>query len=142
MTAVEIPLAIKTLVKLLVLPPAGPLILALAGLLILRRWPRAGRTLALLGVGSLFLLCMPIVAWMLTRTFDRPPLDYAQAHHAQAIVILGGGTRRRAPEYGGDTLGRLTLERVRYGAEVARRTGLPMLVTGGQHPECRPARRY
>ena len=46
-------------------------------------------------------------------------------------MILGGGTRRDAPEYGGDTLGQLTLERVRYGARVARLTGLPVLVTGG-----------
>jgi uncharacterized SAM-binding protein YcdF (DUF218 family) len=50
---------------------------------------------------------------------------------AQAIVILGGGIRRAAPEYGGDTLGRLTLERVRYGARLARETKLPVLVTGG-----------
>jgi hypothetical protein len=34
-------------------------------------------------------------------------------------------------EYGGDTLGRLTLERVRYGARVAKKTGLPVLVAGG-----------
>lgn len=128
----EFALALRTLVKLLVLPPAGPLILALVGLAMLRRWPRAGRALAWAGAASLFLLSLPVVAWLLTSGFDRPPLDYAQAHKAQAIVILGGGTRRRAPEYGGDTLGRLTLERVRYGAQVARRTGLPVLVTGGR----------
>jgi uncharacterized SAM-binding protein YcdF (DUF218 family) len=46
-------------------------------------------------------------------------------------VILGGGIQRGALEYGGDTLGRLTLERVRYGAIVARRTKLPVLVSGG-----------
>ena len=46
-------------------------------------------------------------------------------------MILGGGTRRRAAEYGGDTLGPLTLERVRYGARVARLTALPVLVSGG-----------
>jgi len=46
-------------------------------------------------------------------------------------VIPGGGVRRDAPEYGGDTLASLTLERVRYGAHVARLTGLPVLVTGG-----------
>ena len=60
-----------------------------------------------------------------------PPLDPARAKSAQAIVILGGGTRRNAAEYGGDTLGRLTLERVRYGARVAKLIGLPVLVTGG-----------
>ena len=46
-------------------------------------------------------------------------------------MIPGGGVRRNALEYGGDTLGRLTLERVRYGARLAKATGLPVLVTGG-----------
>ena len=55
----------------------------------------------------------------------------AQLQDAKAIVILGGGIRRHAREYGGDTLGSLTLERVRYGARVARLTGLPVLVSGG-----------
>ena len=45
-------------------------------------------------------------------------------------MILGGGVRT-APEFGGETLGRLTLERVRYGARVARQTTLPVLVSGG-----------
>jgi uncharacterized SAM-binding protein YcdF (DUF218 family) len=60
-----------------------------------------------------------------------PPLDVARASNAQAIVILGGGTRRYAPEFGGETLNSLTLERIRYGARLARSTGLPVLVSGG-----------
>jgi uncharacterized SAM-binding protein YcdF (DUF218 family) len=126
---------LKALAKALVLPPAGPILVALAGLLLLRRAPRAGRALAWIGFLSLFALSLPVVAWVLTKPFDRAPLDVEQARQAQAIVILGGGTRRRAPEYGGDTLGRLTLERVRYGARVARQTGLPILVSGGQLPD-------
>jgi uncharacterized SAM-binding protein YcdF (DUF218 family) len=54
-----------------------------------------------------------------------------RAQDAQAVVILGGGLRHETLEYGGDTLGSLTLDRVRYGARVARQTGLPVLVTGG-----------
>ena len=57
-------------------------------------------------------------------------MDPALVRDAQAIVILGGGVRT-APEFGGETLGRLTLERVRYGARVARQTALPILVSGG-----------
>ena len=121
----------KLLVKAIVLPPTGPLALGLLGLAISRRAPRTGRTLAWIGFGSLLLLCMPLVAWLLTKPFDRPPFASADAVGAQGIVILGGGTRRDAPEYGGDTLGRLTLERVRYGARVAKMTQLPVLVTGG-----------
>jgi uncharacterized SAM-binding protein YcdF (DUF218 family) len=96
------------------------------------RWPRLGRALAIAGVSALLLLSVPAVAVLLQRSVDTsPPLDFRRAASAQAIVILGGGIRRNAAEYGGDTLGRLTLERVRYGALVARRTGLPVLVSGG-----------
>jgi uncharacterized SAM-binding protein YcdF (DUF218 family) len=116
----------------LVLPPTGPLLVALAGLLMLKQLPRLGRGLAWIGMGVLFLLSLPVVegglSWLLYRD---GPVDLRLAQEAQAVVILGGGLRRAAPEYGGDTLGRLTLDRVRYGARVARQTGLPVLVTGG-----------
>jgi uncharacterized SAM-binding protein YcdF (DUF218 family) len=128
----ELAFALKGIAKALVLPPAGPLLVALAGVLLWKRLPRAGRALALVGTLSLLVLSLPIAGWWLTRAFDREPLDAAAARDAQAIVIIGGGTRRMAPEYGGDTLGRLTLERVRYGARVAKETGLPVLVSGGK----------
>jgi len=132
---VEIAFTLKAIAKALVLPPAGPMLLAFVGLLVRRHWPRAGRVLIWTGALSLVLLCLPVVAWLLARPFDMRPLDYAEAKRAQAIVILGGGTRRRAPEYGGDTMARFTAERVRYGARVARQTGLPVLVAGGSMPD-------
>ncbi len=116
----------------LVLPPNGPLILAFAGLLLLGRRPLLGRALAWLGFTTLMLLSVPVVSSSLLRALDDSgPLDFAMARTAQAIVIPGGGIRSDAPEYGGDTVGEFTLERVRYGAWVARRTGLPVLVSGG-----------
>ncbi len=126
------PIWVKSVLKLLVLPPAGPMLLALAGVVLWRRHPRLGRWLAASGVVLLLALSIPAVAWLLLRAVETSaPLELASAKTARAIVILGGGTRRYAPEYGGDTMARLTLERVRYGARVARLTGLPVLVTGG-----------
>ena len=123
---------VKQVFKALVLPPTGPLLIALAGVLVSSRLPRLGRALAALGIILLLLLSTPAVAWLLLRAVNSaPPLDIANAKTTHAIVILGGGVRRNAVEYGGDTLARLTLERVRYGAVVARQTGLPVLVTGG-----------
>ncbi len=123
---------LKALLKALVLPPTGPLLLAAAGLWMSGRVPRAGRIVAWTGILLLLALSTPMVAFLLLRLVDNsPPLEVQRARDAQAIVILGGGIRRHAAEYGGDTLGRLTLERVRYGAQVARATGLPVLVTGG-----------
>jgi uncharacterized SAM-binding protein YcdF (DUF218 family) len=123
---------LKALFKALVLPPTGPLLLAATGLWLIGRVPRAGRAIAWTGVLLLLALSTPMVAFLLLTFVDNsPPLDVERARSAQAIVILGGGIRRAAAEYGGDTLGHLTLERVRYGARVARATGLPILVTGG-----------
>lgn len=54
-------------------------------------------------------------------------------HNADAIVILGGGTYFRAPEYvGNDTVSDTTLNRLRYGAKLQRETGKPILVTAGK----------
>jgi uncharacterized SAM-binding protein YcdF (DUF218 family) len=123
---------LKALFKALVLPPTGPLLLAATGLWLVGRIPRAGRAVAWTGVLLLLALSTPMVAFRLLTLVDTsPPLDVERARSAQAIVILGGGIRRDAAEYGGDTLGHLTLERVRYGARVARAIGLPILVTGG-----------
>jgi len=122
----------KAVVKTLVLPPTGPLLLAALGVVLLRRAPRAGRALAAAGVAALLVLSMPVVAEFLVSLVDRSvPFDPQSAKGAQAIVILGGGTRRYAPEYRGATMSGLTLERVRFGARLARVTGLPVLVSGG-----------
>jgi uncharacterized SAM-binding protein YcdF (DUF218 family) len=115
----------------LVLPPTGPLLVALAGLALLGARPRLGRALAWLGAGALLMLSLPVVSHALLRSLEPPALDLRRPGEAQAIVILGGGVRRNAAEFGGDTLARLTLERVRYGALVARATRLPVLVSGG-----------
>jgi uncharacterized SAM-binding protein YcdF (DUF218 family) len=119
--------------KTLLLPPASPLIVLAIGVLMLRRWPVGAR--AILGVAwlVLFALSTPLVAgWLQVAAGTERAVDPAQLKLARAIVILGGGLRIDAPEYGGDTLGRLTLERIRYGARLARSTGLPVLVTGGR----------
>jgi uncharacterized SAM-binding protein YcdF (DUF218 family) len=123
---------IKAVLKALLLPPTGLLLIAALGLGGQRRYPRLGRTLAAGGVSLLLALSVPFVADQLTDLVDTStPFERGDAHGAEAIVIIGGGIRRDAPEYGGDTLGILTLERVRYGARVARLTGLPVLVSGG-----------
>lgn len=123
---------LKKIFIALVLPPVGPLLIAFTGLMVIKTRPKLGKALAWLGLSSLLILALPIVSDRLLRAvYDQGPLDFSRISGAQAIVILGGGVRRNAVEYGGDTVGRLTLDRVRYGALVARSTGLPILATGG-----------
>jgi uncharacterized SAM-binding protein YcdF (DUF218 family) len=125
-------LRIKTLLKSMILPPAGPLLLAILGLILIRRRPRLARACLALGIGSLWLLSMPLVSDALEGAAESyPPLDLQSAVGAQAVVILGGGGQRElAPEYGGAAAEPVLLERLAYGAYVARKTGLPVLVTG------------
>ena len=133
------PLWLKALIKVLVLPPTGLLLISVLGLALWTRSPRVGRSLAATGVLALLVLSVPVVADYLSQFVDTSaPLELAKARDAQAVVILGGGVRRNAAEYGGETLAPLTLERVRYGARVARLTGLPVLVSGGSRYESAP----
>ena len=126
------PIWIKAVLKALFLPPTGLILLALLGLSLYRRFPRTGRAMAWGSVLLLLVLSMPAVSGALLRGLETaPPFDIAHAADARAIVIIGGGKRRHAAEYGGDTLGELALERVRYGAVIARLTHLPILVSGG-----------
>ena len=104
------PFLLKKVLTALALPPAGPLLLAALGLLLMRRWPRLGKTLAWGGLVLLWLLATPAVTKpMLAALEDIPPLASAQTKRAQAIVVLGGGSCFAAPEYGGDTVSRLSL---------------------------------
>ena len=54
-----------------------------------------------------------------------------EIEYPMAIVILGGGGQiAYAPEYGGPAAQTIMLEKLAYGAYVARKTGLPILVSG------------
>lgn len=122
----------KTFLKELLLPPAGLLLLALLGLLWLQRRPRLGRALLAAALCLLWVLSTPLAADQLARASERyAPLDVHAARQAGAIVVLGGGGQRDdAPEYGGPAADPYLLERLAYGAYLARRLQLPLLVTG------------
>ena len=125
-------LLLKTLLKSVLLPPAGPLLLAIVGALMIGRRPRLAKVCLILGLGSLWLLSTPVVCDALAGAAEQfPALDLRSAAGAQAIVVLGGGGERAsAPEYGGPAAEPVLLERLGYGAYLARNTGLPILVTG------------
>lgn len=129
---------LKKLLTALVLPPAGPLLLALLGAWWWRR-ARGGRRLANFGFGllvvslvGLLALSIPAVGQALLRQLETvPPLDPASLGAAQAIVVLGGGIRHQAVEFGGDTVSAASLERIRYAARLYRLRRLPVLVSAG-----------
>jgi uncharacterized SAM-binding protein YcdF (DUF218 family) len=122
------------IIKTLALPPGDMLVLIALGLWLSaggRR--RTGLTAITVATVTLYLLCTPTVGSALLRTIQAPPArdDALASSGAQAIVILSAGFVRYAPEYGGATVDQLTLQRLRYGAHLARRLDLPVLVSGG-----------
>ncbi|MBN8633607.1 MAG: YdcF family protein [Rhodobacterales bacterium] len=127
---------LKKILTALILPPTGPVLLALFGLWLSRRnsrrWQYAGLALATISLLGLIALAMPVVGNALAPAeAPQAPISAEALRRAQAIVILGGGSYYAAPEYGSDTVGSASLVRARYGAKLARETGLPVLVTSG-----------
>ncbi|OYY94525.1 MAG: hypothetical protein B7Y41_06745 [Hydrogenophilales bacterium 28-61-23] len=121
---------ITNFIAAFLLPPLSLIILGLLGLGLLKRRRNLGQTLIASSLISIVLLSTPIVAGFLLDSLKPAPVAFT-GKEADAIVILGGGRISDSVEFGGDTLGRFTLERVRYGAWLARKLHKPLLVTGG-----------
>ncbi len=129
------------LVKSLLLPPASLLLLLLLGLAWWRH-PWLGRGLVGLAAGLLLALSLPVLANQLIAPLEAYPAlgedDWA-ATRAEAILVLSATRAKDAPEYGGDDLGDLTLVRLRYGAWLVRRTGLPLYLAGSNPDDPEPS---
>lgn len=116
----------------LLLPPTSLIALTIIGALALKRRRAFGMVLIVGSQLLLLALSMPVVANALVRSLEPQPASMDQIKRAQAIVILGGGRNLGAPEWGGETLNDYSMRRARYGARLARETGLPVYVSGGR----------
>lgn len=124
----------------LAVPPTACVTLIVIGLLLHRGWQRSGRRLAWVGVVGLILLAMPIVSHNLLVALEAGlPTTPPPGHPPLAIVVLGAEIIRAHSEPLGARPGLLTLDRLRTAAELARRTGLPILATGGLTQDNAPA---
>jgi uncharacterized SAM-binding protein YcdF (DUF218 family) len=138
--------SLKGLVSSLLLPPAGPLLLALLGAWLARGGSRgrmrAGRSLLVVGLLSAWLLSTSAVAEAMIgmlEAFSPPALTgdaLAERMRGQAppgaIVVLGSGVRHNEREWPRHEYPNArTLERLAFGALLAHESGLPVLVSGG-----------
>ena len=124
---------LRRLIETLSLPPAFVLVFFLLGTALRRRWPRFGRGLQGFAIAWLWLCSTPCVGGALLHSLQSHPALPATGPlpEAGAIVVLSAGADRIGAEYGGAVVGPMTLQRLRYGIKLQRRTGLPMLVSGG-----------
>ncbi|MFT5447653.1 MAG: uncharacterized SAM-binding protein YcdF (DUF218 family) [Gammaproteobacteria bacterium] len=127
-------LIVTKFIAIWLLPPGCIIALLVAGLVLWRRRRPIAFLLMVVATLTLYALSAGPVAQLLTAPLERfvaLSADDPRLVERQAIVVLGGGRRSHAPEYGGETVSALTLERLRYGAHLQRVLGLPLAVTGG-----------
>lgn len=128
-----------TVLKAVFSVPGSILLLGLLALYGIGRGRTFGKWVLGFALLMLYLFSTPFISNALInylsthyKPLDRPLL--AHYKDVQAIIILGGGRRRGALEYGAqDDVSAATLERIRYGAYLHRQTRLPILVSGGSH---------
>src|SRR5688500_17050282 len=118
------------LISAFLLPPLNLILLGAIGILLLKSRPGLGKRLLVATLVLLYLLSTPLAADSLLQELETPS-ERNVLYNAQAIVVLDGGTYYDAPEYGNHTVGRYTLERIRYAAQLHRITRKPILATGG-----------
>ena len=127
-------LILVKIISYLLLPPGLMFLGMLIGLAVRRRWPRIAFAFVLTSSILLLLCSLPIVLDPLFHYAEDLPTFTTTQHvapPAQAIVILGGGKIKNAPEYQSDTLSIPSINRVRYAVQIQKLTHLPMLATGG-----------
>ncbi len=129
---------LRFLLKQLILPPGGLLLLILLAWLLWSSRPRLALLCLLMGLGGLWLMSLPIVVEQAARVLEREPaLDEAQwsslAQRGEVIVVLGSGREEADPAWGGDQPSVTAIERLRYAARLHRASGLPVLISGGLH---------
>jgi uncharacterized SAM-binding protein YcdF (DUF218 family) len=128
----------KPVLSALVMPPVPLLILVLAGARLMFRRRLLAWLLVMLGVVGIWMSCTTALSLGLTQWLVRPSIPLLDSQVADlkraprtAIVVLGGGRRLLAPEYGLSTLHERSIERLRFGLWLARETALPVAFSGG-----------
>lgn len=125
---------LRKLISLWLLPPALNILVLIVGLLLVRWFRKTGRLLVTAAIASLWLLSTPWFASVLLASIERYPaldIDRMSNEGRMAIVVLGAAHHDRTAEYGESVPNDQGLARLHYAANLHRRTGLPILLTGG-----------
>ena len=122
--------------KSLLMPPGINMLLLVVGFIIHHWWKWTGRWFMFFGIVSLYLFSTMAVSHRLLFNLERYPALVDKVKFSEpkntAIVILGGGRLKQAPEYQNeDTPNAITLERLRYGFNLSQQYRFPILLSGG-----------
>lgn len=135
----------RSAIGALLLPPAPFIVLTLLGARLMFSRRVLAWLLVLLGCLGTWFSCTQVAAdglrqWLLPPVRALGANEVADLKRAPrtAIVVLGGGRKLLAPEYGLSDLQPLSLDRLRFGLWLGRETGLPVMYSGGLAPGSEP----
>ncbi|WP_298831518.1 YdcF family protein [uncultured Piscinibacter sp.] len=132
----------KPFLGALLLPPLPFIAMMLVGTRLASSRRKLGWAVVLAGAAMLWASSTTGMARVLSEWLLRPPgalgaeriaawKAAAKTGEPVAIVVLGGGAKGLAPEYGLSSLTDRSMERLRYGLWLARETGAPAAFSGG-----------
>ena len=125
----------KPYINAIVFSPTLLLLGIAFGLWVSSKKPKLGKSLALFSTAVLWIFSTPafnvLLSHNLLTQYKSMTAKELKAQGVQAIVILGGGVETGQPD-GIQQLKPTALDRLRHGIELSRKTGIPLLVTGGK----------
>jgi uncharacterized SAM-binding protein YcdF (DUF218 family) len=105
------------------------------GLWLSSKKPKLGKSLAFFSTALLWIFSTPgFNVWLshnLLTQYKPTSAQELKVQGIQAIVVLGGGVETGQPD-GIQQLLPTALDRLRHGIELSRKTGIPVMVTGGK----------
>lgn len=116
---------------MLVVPPPNLILIGIFGLILSKWFRRAGLTITSVCLVLLLLLSLPFISSRLLISLEDEVPRTVAGDPPQAIVVLSAETEHVLGPGPNRVVGPLTLEREAAAAILARRTGLPVLVSGG-----------
>lgn len=121
------------LFELFFLPPGLFIFIPLLSLLLIKKI-KTLKGVLLLQLLLFYVLSLPVANHFLFRQLETSPalsVEQIKNTTADIIVVLAGGIKAYKREYHGADISDFTILRLRYAAYLQKRTGLPVLVTGG-----------
>ena len=126
---------LKPYITAIVFSPTLLLLGIAIGVWLSSKKPKLGKSVAIFSTALLWIFSTPAFnVWLLHNSLTQYKPTNAQelkAQSVQAIVVLGGGVETGQPD-GIQQLQASALDRLRHGIELSRKTGIPVMVTGGK----------
>jgi uncharacterized SAM-binding protein YcdF (DUF218 family) len=126
---------LKPYITALVFSPTLLLLGIAFGLWLSSKKPELGKPVTIFSTALLWIFSTPAFNVWLSHNLQTQykPTDPQElnARGVQAIVVLGGGVETGQPD-GIQQLKPTALDRLRHGIELSRKTGIPVMVTGGK----------